>query len=55
MALLASIPTAHGQLFEADSRSRSGSKMDIVVKEIERRPRASVLDIRITQAAWPRW
>jgi hypothetical protein len=37
-------PTA-GQLFESDSKRYAGSKMDIVVREEERRPRASVLSI----------
>ena len=35
-------------LFEADSKANGQSKMDIVVKEVERRPRASVIDIRIS-------
>ena len=47
MVLLACVAPAYGQLFEADSKSRGDSKMDIVAQELERRPRASVLDIRI--------
>ncbi len=38
---------AHGQLFESDSKRFGNSKMDIVVKEIERRQRASVVQIDI--------
>jgi len=39
--------TAQGQLFESDSKRLGGSKMDIVVKEIERRDRSSVVEIKI--------
>jgi hypothetical protein len=39
--------TARGQLFEADSKQFASSKMDIVLKEVERRPRASVVEIKI--------
>jgi hypothetical protein len=39
--------TAHGQLFESDSKRFSGTKMDIVVKEIERRERTSVIAVTI--------
>jgi hypothetical protein len=45
LALVAS--SAFGQLFESDSKRLGTSKMDIVVREIERRPRTSVLDIKI--------
>ena len=38
---------ANGQLFESDSKRLGGSKMDIVVKEIERRDRSSVVEIKI--------
>jgi hypothetical protein len=38
---------AHGQLFESDSKRLGDGKMDIVVREIDRRPRASVLQIDI--------
>ena len=40
-------PPAHGQLFESDSKRLGDGKMDIVVREIDRRPRASVLQIDI--------
>ena len=45
--LIVALPAARGQLFEADSKQFGSSKMDIVLKEIERRPRASVVEIRI--------
>ena len=38
---------AHGQLFESDSKRFGDGKMDIVVREIDRRPRTSVLQIDI--------
>jgi len=38
---------AHGQLFESDSKRFSDGEMDIVVREIDRRPRTSVLQIDI--------
>jgi len=38
-----------GPLFEAHSDGLGGGKMDIVIRETERRPRASVLDIEIRQ------
>ena len=38
---------ADAPLFEAHSKREPGAKMDIVVKEIERRPRASVLEITV--------
>lgn len=38
---------AHGQLFESDSKRLGNSKMDIVVREIERRPFVSVLNIEV--------
>jgi hypothetical protein len=41
------IPKGHSQLFESDSKRFGNSKMDIVVREIARRPRASVLEIKI--------
>jgi hypothetical protein len=46
--LIVALPDARGQLFEADSKQLASSKMDIVLKEIERRPRASVVEIKIT-------
>ena len=48
LALLIGVPAAQGQLFESDSKSLGSGKMDIVVREVERRPRSSVVDIRIT-------
>ena len=45
--LVVALPGARGQLFEADSKQFGSSKMDIVLKEVERRPRASVVEIRI--------
>jgi len=38
---------AHGQLFEADSKRQGAGKMDIVIRETERRPAVSVLSIEI--------
>jgi hypothetical protein len=46
LALLFAAP-ARGQLFESDSKRFSNSKMDIVVKEIDRRQRSSVVQIDI--------
>lgn len=46
-ALVISMQPAHGQLFESDSKRFSNSKMDIVVREVERRPLISVLNIEI--------
>ena len=46
--LVVAIPAARGQLFEADSKQFGSSKMDIVLKEVERRRRASVVEIKIT-------
>jgi hypothetical protein len=45
--LIVALPAARGQLFEADSKQFGSSKMDIVLKEVERRPRASVVEIKI--------
>lgn len=39
--------SAHGQLFEADSKRQGGGKTDIVIRETERRPSVSVLSIDI--------
>ena len=47
LCLIVAAPRAEESLFEADSRRDRNSTMDIVVKEIERRPRASVLQITI--------
>lgn len=46
-ALTLAASAVHGQLFEADSKRLGGSKMDIVVREIERRDRSSVVEIKI--------
>ena len=48
LALVACAPTARSQLFESDSKRYGNPKMDILVKEVERRPRASVLDVKVT-------
>jgi hypothetical protein len=45
--LVVALSGARGQLFEADSKQLGSSKMDIVLKEIERRPRASVVEIKV--------
>ena len=47
-AILCSSTTAHGELFQADSKRYGNSKMDIVITEIERRPHSSVIDVKIT-------
>jgi len=47
-ALTITTSAVHGQLFESDSKRLGGSKMDIVVREIERRDRSSVVAIKIT-------
>jgi hypothetical protein len=46
-ALLIIATVAQGQLFESDSKRLGGAKMDIVVREIERRSRSSVVEIKI--------
>ena len=46
-ALTIAVPEVHGQLFETDSQQLGGSKMDIVVKEIEWRERSSVVEVKI--------
>jgi len=48
LVVLAGIQAAHGQLFEADSKRYGNSKMDIVIREIERRQQSSVIDIEMT-------
>ena len=45
--LVVALSGARGQLFEADSKQLGSSKMDIVLKEGERRPRASVVEIKV--------
>ena len=47
-ALLLSAAPAGGKLFEADSRGLGHAQMDIVVKEVERRLRSSVVEVTIT-------
>lgn len=37
---------AQARLFESDSKQLGNSKMDIVVREVERRPRASLVEIK---------
>ena len=46
LGLLLAAP-AYGQLFESDSKRLGDGRMDIVVREIDRRPRTSVLQIDI--------
>ena len=46
LALFVAAP-AQGQLFESDSKRLGDGRMDIVVREIDRRPRTSVLQIDI--------
>lgn len=48
VAIIIAAPAVYGQLFEADSKRLGGSKMDIVVREIERRDRSSVVEVKIT-------
>ena len=45
--LIATAAAAQTPLFVSDSKRNGDAKMDIVVAEVERRPRVSVLDIRI--------
>ncbi|HNN46944.1 MAG TPA: hypothetical protein PKN34_12900 [Azospira sp.] len=45
--LMAAAAVAQTHLFESDSKRFGNPKMDIVVAEVERRPRVSVLEIRI--------
>ena len=44
--LMAAAAVAQTHLFESDSKRFGNPKMDIVVAEVERRPRVSVLEIR---------
>lgn len=46
-ALTIAAPAVHGQLFESDSKRYGESKMDIVVREIDRRERSSVVEVKI--------
>ena len=48
-ALIITTPAANSQLFEADSKRYGESKMDIVVKEIERRERSSIVEVKINK------
>jgi hypothetical protein len=48
--LFVAVPSARAQLFEADSKQLGDAKMDIVLKEVERRPRASVVEIKVNSA-----
>ena len=47
LLLVSAASPAAEALFESDSKRFGNPKMDIVVAEVERRPRVSVLDIRI--------
>ncbi|MCK6404853.1 MAG: hypothetical protein L6Q60_02430 [Rhodocyclaceae bacterium] len=47
LLLCASPAPASDALFLSDSKRVGNAKMDIVVAEIERRPRVSILDVRI--------
>ena len=47
-AIVCGSTTAHGELFQADSKRYGNPKMDIVVTEVERRQYSSVIDIKIT-------
>jgi hypothetical protein len=47
LVLVTFAAAADGPLFESDSKRFGNPKMDIVVAEVERRSRVSVLDIRI--------
>ena len=48
LVLVLGTPTAYGQLFEADSKRHGNPKMDIVLREVERRQHSSVIEITIT-------
>ena len=48
IAIVCSSTTAHGELFQADSKRYGNPKMDIVFTEVERRPHFSVIDVKIT-------
>jgi hypothetical protein len=47
LSLWLGLTHAHAQLFESHSKRLGEDKMDIVVREVERRPRVSVLDVEI--------
>ena len=44
---MVALSDAHGQRFESESKQSGSSKMGIVLKEVERRPRASVVEIKV--------
>ncbi len=46
-AVLCSATIAHGELFEVDSKRFGNPKMDIVITEVERRSRSSVIDVKV--------
>ncbi|MBI5816195.1 MAG: hypothetical protein HZB29_11375 [Nitrospinae bacterium] len=48
--LLAAASGQGERLFEADSKTSGNSKMDIIIKETERRPQVSVIEIKINNA-----
>jgi hypothetical protein len=47
LVLVVGTPAAHGQLFEADSKRYGNPKMDIVLKEVERRQHSSVVEVTV--------
>jgi len=49
MALTSVMSAALAQNFEAHSKRLGDGKMDIVIREIERRPRVSVLEIEVNK------
>jgi len=46
-AILLTTTAVYGQLFETDSKRLAGSQMDIVVTEIARRAKSSVIEVTI--------
>ena len=48
LLVLTGTVSGYGQLFESDSKQAGTGKMDIVIKEVERRERSSVLTVTIT-------
>ena len=48
LVLVVGTPTAYGQVFETDSKRHGNPKMDIVLREVERRQHSSVIEITIT-------
>ena len=47
VALVLGAPVSSAPLFQTSSKELGDGKMDIVVTEIERRPRTSVVDVKI--------